>query len=231
MHLHHCTNPLPLTLTLSPGEREQLSDVLLNVEGFHATSASSYLPENLRPIQTLRKHSHQPTIPLSPRERAGVRGNRSPNNLTLANALESLHEPASPLPQGEGTALGRSPKCRRIPCYLRIQLFARKPPPIQPPRKHSHRPTIPPLPKGEGRGEGEQDSRALFHYERLLQEVLCTTSPPGIREKTSRLSNPIGVVITPPSAASETPPEPGSPGRDCSKYPSARPLTRSSAWQ
>src|ERR1044071_7827058 len=35
---------------------------------------------------------------------------------------------------------------------------------------------------------------------------------------------PIGVVITPPSAASETPPEPGSPGRDCSKYPSARPL-------
>src|ERR1051326_5951619 len=133
-------------------------------------------------------------FPLSPRERAGVRGNRSPNNLTLPNALASLHEPAPPhpypLPRGEGTAFGGSPKCRRIPCHLRIQLFARKPPPIQPPRKHSHRPTIPPLPKGEGRGEGEQDSRALFHYERLLQEGLCTTCPPGIREKTSSLSNP-----------------------------------------
>src|ERR1051326_2982798 len=104
MHLHDCTQPLPLTLTLSPGEREQLSDVLLNVEGFHATSASSYLPENLRPIQTLRKHSHQPTIPLSPRERAGVRGNSSPNNANTSQCTCIIARTRfpSPLPSPPG---------------------------------------------------------------------------------------------------------------------------------
>src|ERR1051326_8633238 len=110
MHLHHCTNPPPLPLTLPPGEREQLSDVLLNVEGFHATSASSYLPENLRLFNRPESTPTSQPFPLSSRERAGVRGNRSPNNLTLPNALASLHEPASPhpypLPRGEGTALG-----------------------------------------------------------------------------------------------------------------------------
>src|ERR1051326_5340911 len=104
MHLNHCTKPLPLTLTLSPGEREQLSDVLLNVEGFHATSASSYLPENLRLFNRPESTPTGQRFPLSPRERAGVRGNSSPNNLTLPNALESLREPAPahPLPRGEG---------------------------------------------------------------------------------------------------------------------------------
>src|ERR1051326_6552209 len=115
MHLNHCTKPLPLTLTLSPGEREQLSEVLLNVEGFHTTSASSYLPEDLRLFNRPESTPTGQPFPLSPRERAGGRGNRSPHNLTLPNALESLHEPASPhpypLPRGEGTVLGSSPKC------------------------------------------------------------------------------------------------------------------------
>src|ERR1051326_3512755 len=157
MHLHHCTNPLPLTLTLSPGEREQLSDFLLNVEGFHATSASSYLPENLRLFNRFESTPTAKPFPLSPRERAGVRGNSSPDHLTLPNALASLHETASPHPypppRGEGTAIGRSPKCRRIPCHLRIQLFARKPPAYSNPSKALPPANHSPLPKGEGRGE------------------------------------------------------------------------------
>src|ERR1051326_1689849 len=89
-------------------------------------------------------------FPLSPRERAGVRGNSSPDHLTLPNALASLHEPAPPhpypLPRGEGTAKGPSLKCKRIPCYLCIQSFARKPPAYStapkalPPANHSPSP-------------------------------------------------------------------------------------------
>ena len=76
----HSTIALPLTLTLSPGERERLSDGLLYFKAFFALLRAAYLRETSG-LSTASKALISESKSPSPSGRGGVRGRGRPSAL------------------------------------------------------------------------------------------------------------------------------------------------------